>query len=138
MVEWLSLHSTLLFWTGTASAVCFTGSLVVLPLLVVRIPVDYFTRSADRQVPRRHPLRLMLQAFKNLAGVILVAVGLALLFLPGQGILTLVVGILLLDFPGKRRLERWLVLQRPVHRSLNWVRHKARRPLLLLPREPRP
>ena len=33
----------------------------------------------------------------------LVIAGIAMLFLPGQGLLTLVVGLMLVDFPGKRR-----------------------------------
>ena len=59
--------------------------------------------------------------------------GIAMLALPGQGILTILVGITLLNFPGKRRLELRIVRQRRVLRAINWMRAKAKRPPLVLP-----
>jgi len=56
--------------------------------------------------------------------------GIAMLVLPGQGVLTIVIGIMLLDFPGKYRFERSLAARRPVLRSINWLRRRANRPLL--------
>ena len=64
-------------------------------------------------------------------------VGIAMLVLPGQGLLTIVVGIVLLNFPGKYRLERWLATRSPVWRSLNWLRRRAGRPELQRPEEPK-
>ena len=49
---------------------------------------------------QRHPvLRWIGFLIKNVLGVILVLMGLAMLVLPGQGVLTLLIGISLLDFP---------------------------------------
>ena len=72
---------------------------------------------------------------KNLAGAVLVLAGLAMLVLPGQGLLTIVVGLLFLDFPGKRSLELRLVRHPPVLRTINWLRATAHRPPLQMPDE---
>ena len=53
------------------------------------------------------------------------AAGMAMLVLPGQGLLTLLMGFLLLDFPGKYRLEKWLFLRRRVREGVNWLRKRA-------------
>jgi hypothetical protein len=53
--------------------------------------------------------------------------GVAMLVLPGQGLLTLLMGFLLVDFPGKYRLERWLFARPIVRRPINWLRHRAGR-----------
>ncbi len=63
----------------------------------------------------------------------LVLAGIAMLVLPGQGVLTIVVGLVLMNFPGKYRLERWMATRRPIWKSLNWLRRKARRPELERP-----
>jgi hypothetical protein len=57
--------------------------------------------------------------------VILIATGILLLVLPGQGILTLLVGLVLLDFPGKYQAERWIVERKYILQSINWIRVKA-------------
>ena len=67
----------------------------------------------------------MLLIGKNLLGGLLVLSGIAMLVLPGQGLLTIAMGLLLMDFPGKHRLERRIVRTRPVLRSINWLRRKA-------------
>jgi hypothetical protein len=58
--------------------------------------------------------------------------GVAMLVLPGQGVLTIITGLLLLDFPGKYRFERWLVRRGPVLRGVNWLRDRAGRQALRL------
>ena len=70
---------------------------------------------------------------KNLGGYALVGAGVAMLVLPGQGLLTILIGLGLIDFPGKREFERWIVCRRPVGRALNWMRRRAHRPPLVLP-----
>ena len=111
----------------------FVGSLVVIPLLVVRIPTDYFIR--DRGDPlalrtRFSVLRLLGRILKNVLGFIFILMGIAMLVLPGQGLLTMLLGIMLMNFPGKHALERRLVQQRNVLRAINWVRARAKRPPL--------
>ncbi len=136
MFAWLRGHETVLWWLGALSVVTFVGTLVALPLVVARLPPDYFTH-AQRPVHRRHAqatgARLLGRLGKNLLGVLMVLVGVAMLLLPGQGILTILIGLMLLDFPGKRGLERRLVQQPAVWRAINWMRAKAHQPALELP-----
>ena len=68
---------------------------------------------------------------KNALGSLFIVAGLAMLVLPGQGIITTVVGLLLIDFPGKFGLERWLARRRPLMRWINWIRSRSGRPPLL-------
>ena len=135
MLDWLQSHQVLLGWLGAASALTFVGSLIAIPWLVIRIPKDYFVHRhhfVDRWQPRHPLLRVALLTAKNLAGVVLVLAGVAMLVLPGQGILTILIGLMCLDFPGKFALERRLVRQPPVIAAINWMRAKAKRPPLEL------
>jgi len=62
--------------------------------------------------------------------LVLILAGVAMLVLPGQGMLTIVLGIMLLNFPGKYRLERRVARMRPVARSINWMRARGGHPPL--------
>jgi len=128
----------LLVWLGSGSVVMFVGTLVLVPLLVVRIPERYFAhaRRPRSRLADRHPVeRVVLRVLKNILGVVFMAAGAAMLVLPGQGVLTLFVGFGLLDFPGKYRLERWLMATRLVGGAINWLRRRRGRPPLVV-REP--
>jgi hypothetical protein len=61
----------------------------------------------------------------NAAGSLFIVAGIAMLVLPGQGVITIVVGLLLIDFPGKFRLERWLARRRPLMRGITWIRSRT-------------
>jgi hypothetical protein len=144
ILEWLRSHEILLGWLSAISVFTFVGSLIAVPWMVVRIPADYFVhrRHFVDRLQTLHPvLRVALLVLKNLCGVLLVLAGVAMLVLPGQGILTILLGLMCLDFPGKFTLERRLARQPPVMRSLNWIRAKAHRPPLQIGTEaptPRP
>jgi hypothetical protein len=116
--------------------VMFVGSITVLPILIVRIPADYFVREPVRGWPTRHPaLHIALVIGKNLLGIILFLAGVAMLILPGQGLLTMLVGLMCIDFPGKRYWERKLIQQKPILNSANWIRRKYGRPPLVFERQ---
>lgn len=128
----------LLRWLAVASLLTFIGTLFIIPILIVRIPVDYFKRTGRKTLPwaSQHPvIRGILLISKNLLGFIFVLVGIVLLALPGQGLLTVIIGIMLLDFPGKFKLERWVISQKPAIRSINWLRHRSNCPPLEFPEE---
>jgi hypothetical protein len=72
---------------------------------------------------------------RNIAGWMLLLLGLAMLVLPGQGILTVLMGLALMDFPGKRWCLLYLLRNRLVNRAIDRVRSKARKPRLIVPRE---
>ena len=138
MLEQFRANDGLLWWMAAGSAVTFVGTLIVVPILVIRIPEDYFLpRKRHRSHWRTlHPVPgVALLVAKNACGVFFVLAGVAMLVLPGQGILTILVGIMLLNFPGKYRLERRIARLRPVSRSINWLRGHAGRPPLRVPSE---
>ena len=71
--------------------------------------------------------------FAYLFGFALILAGVAMLVLPGQGILTILMGVALANFPGKFTLERRLVRQPAVGRALNRIREIAGKVHLELP-----
>lgn len=135
MPDWFHEHETLLWWLIAASVVTFVGTLIVVPILAVRIPADYFAHGKRHHTPwaDQHPIvQGVLMGAKNLVGLVFIVVGIAMLLMPGQGILTIVIGLMLVNFPGKYRFERWLVRRGPVHRAIDWLRRRAgKEPLLL-------
>jgi hypothetical protein len=134
LIDWLKDYEILIVSISGASVVLFLATLIAIPLLIIRMPEDYFVREKVPPWPGLRPeWRIVLFAAKNLLGGILLLGGLAMLVLPGQGALTILVAIMLLNFPRKRRLERWLIRRRPIHRMINWIRAKRQRPPLQLP-----
>ena len=134
--DWIQGHNILLGWLFGVSVLMFAGSLIAVPWLVVRIPSDYFIlrrRLIDHWHPRWPWMRGAALALKNVFGCVLILAGVAMLILPGQGLLTIFVGLMILDIPGKFAVESWLVRRRPLLRTINWVRRKAGRPPLELP-----
>jgi hypothetical protein len=138
LFDWLQEHKVLLWSLTVLSIAMFVGTLIALPLLIARLPADYFTRRPVRDRSSRHPaVRMLLVVTKNLLGLVLLLSGLAMLLLPGQGLLMILVAIILLDFPRKRELERWLIRRRPIFRAVNWIRARRRRPPLERPGQQR-
>lgn len=114
------------------SVVGFIGSLIAIPFILVRLPPHYFDERHPRKwMEGHHPaLRMMGHICKNAIGIVLLIAGIAMLVLPGQGILTMLIGISLVDFPGKRQLERKLIGQPTVLHTINKVREKFGQPPL--------
>jgi hypothetical protein len=136
MLGWMRSHELLLGTLSVLSVLMFVGTILLIPLLIVRIPTDYFLRQqhyADRRKPSHPVLRIAFHVAKNLVGALLVLAGIIMLFTPGQGVLTILVGILFLDFPGKFALELRLISEPHVFRTVNWMRAKANHPPLELP-----
>ena len=138
VVEWIRSYQTVFQFLGGMSLLMLVVSLVAFPLVVINLPRDYFVR--ERRDPahqiRRHPLVWgSLTVVKNIVGFTLVLAGIAMLVLPGQGILTILVGLALTNFPGKFTVERRLVSRPAVARALNRIREMAGRPRLELPED---
>jgi hypothetical protein len=134
--DWAKSNQSLLWWLGACSIAMFALTPVAVGWALVRLPRDYFTNERRRPLgswSKSPALRVALLAGKNLLGVVLIAAGLLMLVIPGQGMLTLVVGLALTDFPGKFRLEQWIVERPSVWRSINWLRRRARREPLQRP-----
>jgi len=128
MMEWIHSNETIVWWLVASSAATFIVSLILVPMMVVRIPSDYFIhKKRHPKRPEKYPpvIRIIVLILKNLMGLVLVLAGILMLVLPGQGLFTMVVGIMMMNFPGKYKLERWIVERGPVLRSINWLRRRA-------------
>jgi archaellum biogenesis protein FlaJ (TadC family) len=135
-MDWLSLDAATMWWIAVLSIAMFVGSLLAVPMIVVRIPADYFVR--EHRVPpetsrAKRALRLFGRILKNLVGAVLIVVGFVMLFTPGQGIITMLVGLSFMDIPGKKRLILMLVSRPSVYRWINSLREKRGKPPLELP-----
>ena len=130
--EWIPVD--VLIGLTVASAIGFVGSLIAIPMILVRLPADYFdTRTPRHWMKDHHPaLRLMGLVAKNVMGIVFLLAGFAMLFLPGQGVLTMLTGISLMDFPGKRALEARMVGQPTLLGVINSMRQKFGKPPLTL------
>lgn len=80
----------------------FLGTLVGIPLFLVRIPDDYFAHEKKRSS--------LASVARTVLGIVVVGLGIAMLVLPGQGLLTVLVGLALMDLPFKKRLIRKILL----------------------------
>jgi len=136
VLTWVTENGSLLGLLGVIGVVSLLATILLLPVLVVRIPPDYF-RHRQRQhdyARDRHPLvHHGIVIVKNSLGLVLILAGIAMLVLPGQGLLTLLIGLTLTDFPGKYKLEKRIVGQPGVLKAINWLRHRAGHPPVLPP-----
>lgn len=128
----LGLDPSWLVYAAPVSVAAMVATAAATPWLVARIPEDYFVR------PRRpHTGHWILRSIglvvKNVTGAALAAAGVAMLVLPGPGVLTILGGLALLNLPGKRTLECWLVSRRGVREFIAVLRARAGRPPLQLP-----
>lgn len=126
MREMLLAHSGLIAWMAVISVVTFIISIVFIPIVIARLPANYFQphyRNA-LQANKGFTATLMIVA-KNIIGFVLVLAGFLMFFIPGQGILTMLIGLGLMNFPGKYNMERKLVSRPAVLKSMNWMRNKA-------------
>lgn len=115
--------------TGSAvlTVALLLASVVALPRVLVALPVD--AAIVDPPPPMGG------RVLRNALGWTLVALGLLMLVLPGQGLLTLFAGLLLADFPGKARIIRGLLARAPVRRAVDAIRTRSGAPPLLDPAE---
>jgi hypothetical protein len=133
-LTWLWEQESLLWGLGVFSVVTFIGTLIILPVVIARLPADYFIRDQHhtnrryRQPGLRGLLGLLGLLCKNVLGLLFILAGIAMLLLPGQGILTILIGLALMNFPGQRTLQRRIAQQPSVLRTLNWMRAKAHQP----------
>lgn len=131
--EWLNANT---LWLGLFSVIVFVGSLLVIPILVANIPKDYFV-DQQRHLSRYnqfHPaLYAMIIILKNVVGSLLILAGIAMLVLPGQGMLTTLIGLSLTDFPGKYTLEQKLIARDGIFNALNWIRKQTGKEPLFRP-----
>ncbi|GAB1264652.1 hypothetical protein NBRC116493_05180 [Aurantivibrio infirmus] len=123
------------FWLSFTAIVISLASMFAVPIIIIYLPTDYFTKEERGRLYYfdLHPVfHYVLVIAKNLLGLVLLAIGITLLVLPGQGLLTMLIGLLMMDFPGKYKVTRILVSKKVVHEPINWLRSKFNRDPILL------
>jgi len=115
---------------GATSIAMFVGTIVAVPVILMKVPDDYFVRG-----PRASSR--LIKIVRDVLGVALIVVGIAMLVLPGQGVLTILVGLGLLDLPIKHRITARILRQPKVHHAVDSLRRKAGKGSLIVPDEPR-
>jgi Kef-type K+ transport system membrane component KefB len=119
-----------MLWGIVLFVVVFVASLASITLLILYLPTRYFVDEHPFWKDRTPLVRGLGIVGKNLLGLAIVALGIALSIpgIPGQGVLTILVGLVLIDIPGKRRLVRLLARRPWIQRSINGLRTRFRRP----------
>ena len=124
-------------WLGLISIATFVLCIIITPVIVIRMSEDHFLaerHASENSFGSQHPvIHYVALILKNLLGLILIAAGIAMLALPGQGLLTIFLGLVVMNFPGKRALEIMFLRLPGILNSLNWIRAKASHPPLKLP-----
>jgi hypothetical protein len=104
----------------------FVATVVAIPIILVKVPEDWFVRP-----PRAHPLPLKI--LRTVVGLALIALGIAMIVLPGQGVLTILVGLSILDLPIKHRMITRILGNPKVHATIDNIRRKAGKGSLRIP-----
>lgn len=114
----------------------FLINLGIVSFILVKLPADHFSKTRKTKFwagprPAIHAAKVI---GKNIAGVLLVALGIVLSLpgVPGQGLLTVLLGIMLLDFPGRHRLEQKLLSKPSIVNTINRLRGRFDKPPLQL------
>lgn len=125
MWHWFESHAGVLGLLAGGSMLVLAATCLLIPFMIARLPETYFDNphhSPLEHLQHRPVLRIGLLFLKNAFGLILVLAGLAMLVLPGQGLLTLFVAMILLDFPGKFTLKRKLIRLTRLRKIINQFR----------------
>ena len=130
MDQWFSKET--LTWISIGSGVAFVIGAIAVPWIVVKLPKDAFSNLKRHNWLDHQPatFRIPLRLLKNVLALALVLVGIAMLVLPGQGVLAILLGVMLGDFPGKLKLQGWILAKPKVLNSINWLRRKFSKPPL--------
>ncbi|MFW6372223.1 MAG: hypothetical protein ACOC3W_00860 [Thermodesulfobacteriota bacterium] len=133
ITDWVQAHETLLWILGSFSFLIFVLSLVGLPIIIIKMPRNYLSSPDIRSFKHGSAWDRTYLVGKNIIAVLLILAGLAMLLLPGQGLLTLVIGLSMLDFPRKRMLIKKILAHKKVLGTANWLREKGGKPPLEAP-----
>jgi len=131
--EWVKAHEVILGWLGLLSLIFSLVFIMAVPIIIIKLPADYFqryTRDKGTNAKTASFSHLFYQVFKNIFGTVLLLAGLAMLVLPGQGLLTIIIGLSLLSIPGKRVLLLKILRKRNTLRAMNRLRSKFDKPAL--------
>ena len=119
-----SLSPTIWIGISVASLCMSICGVLAVPWMVARMPADWFSRPPQtlRGRLRAAPVATVT---RNGLGLGLVLLGIALLFLPGQGVLTILLGTILTDLPLRDRGLRHVAQRPALARRLQHWRARA-------------
>jgi hypothetical protein len=106
---------------SVGSTVLAIALVALCPFVLLRLPADHFVQ------PRRH-CSTAARVGRFLLGLVLVLLGIAMLVLPGQGVVAIAVGASLLGLPVERAIGRFMLHRPGVASMLNKLRVRAGRP----------
>ena len=113
----------------------FFLSLILIPWIVGKLPQDCFVKLSNK---KNYPVpvttsSILFTVVRNVFGILLLFAGIAMIFLPGQGLLTMLLGIILISFPGKQKLITNLTRRPAFQRSMDWLRKKRGKSTFIWP-----
>ena len=125
MTDWLARHA----WeVGVFSVGMLLAGLIAVPIVVRRLPTDHFVTERTQRLTSP-----VLWLLRQILGWLLIVAGIAMLVLPGQGILTMLLGLSLVDFPMREAAERMVLRSRKVQATMQWMRLRGNKPPLVFP-----
>ena len=130
-MEFIREYAYAIEWLGVLSIVTFIGSLIAIPWIIARQPVNYFIQHREMVARRheRHPVvAKIIFISRNTIGLLFILAGIVMLLLPGQGIITILIGVSLMDFHKKHVVVDNLINRPKVIKLLNWIRKKEKKP----------
>ncbi len=122
-------------YTTIVITLLYIASIAIVPWMLIQLPSDYFAHEERETCLWKGDSALIksfLIIFKNIIGAILLIAGIAMLFLPGQGILTIIGGLSLMNFPYKYNVEKWVINKPIVLKTFNLIRKKAKKEPFIL------
>ncbi|MGB0867019.1 MAG: PGPGW domain-containing protein [Granulosicoccaceae bacterium] len=113
-------------YLSVGSLLMLIVSALALPWLIARLPHDFFQQRT--RPPDRSFFCTLRRLIRNALALLLLLAGIAMLLLPGQGLLCIVMALALSDLPGKWRVLERLVSTPKVSAVLNWIRTNRGKP----------
>jgi ABC-type transport system involved in multi-copper enzyme maturation permease subunit len=123
--QYFTQYQDIFIWLGIISLITFIASIVLIPLVIKRMPVDYFTNVAYHTIDVSSVYKLTMFLIKNMIGLVLIIAGIIMLITPGQGIISIIIGLFLMQFKYKYKLEQKLIANDMTFKGLNWIRKKS-------------
>lgn len=122
-----------IFLTILLTTVASIAYFIVISCIITQMDKRYFIRkknsgddsSAPHLTSINSSVTYVVKIAKIIVGLYLLACGIVMLFLPGQGLITMLIGLSLIPFPGKNKIEQNILSRKSVRSSLNWIRIKA-------------
>jgi hypothetical protein len=131
LLNWCNDHRPLLYGVGASFLLGFLG-LIGATITIVRMRPDALVKEKTKRTTGGGGKggRAALHIGKNIAGWLLILAGLAMLILPGPGLVVILLGLTLADFPGKRRIQLWIFSRKRILGPINRLRKRFHRPPL--------